>query len=151
MHSSWTLPILISWLTVLWPQNSLTNGIRNTKNYKSLIFAAIQDHLQAKIWFNLPVGISEGILTTLLMLQAMSHRIDTLNCVVLLLVLSVAKLTNFCIVFVGINNVWLSQAEGELQTKLMKEILPFSVKVQEIFSCFLNPSSGSPGSGWIQS
>lgn len=103
MHSSWTLPILISWMTALWPQNSLMNGmqvIRNTKNYKSLTFAAIQDHLQVKVWFNLPVCISEVILSMLQLFQVMSHKMDTSNCVLLLLVLNVAKVTS-CIVIVG--------------------------------------------------
>lgn len=104
MHSSWTLPIPISWMTALWPQNSLMNGmqvIRNTKNYKSPISAAIQDHLQAKVWFNLPVCVSEGILSELLLLQVISHRIDNFSNCVLLLVLNASKLTNFCIVIAG--------------------------------------------------
>lgn len=66
------------------------------KTYKCLIFAAIC--LQEKDQFILPVHLRRhpGILQ---LLQTMTHRLYTsTNCVLLLLVLNIIKLTNFCIV-----------------------------------------------------
>lgn len=102
MRSSRTLHILITWMTALWPQSWLIDDLQVIANRKNLWlpnFCSNPGPYPSQELIQFASTYLRRHCSTLQLLQVMTHRLYTFtNCVFLLLVLNITKLTNFCIV-----------------------------------------------------